>query len=96
MSAWVKAVEAIQIEDGRRYFVARGRREYAPGMFTEWRFQGTNARGRTLFITKPGMATVFIGSEGLRTKMAEMKTLVAVEVPANAHKRWRARDRRLI
>lgn len=91
MSSWVKEVEASEVKDGQQYFVARRRLEYAPGMFSEWRFQGTDSKHRTVFIKKPGIATIFTGGPKLREQLVRMVTLIAVEVPADAHKRWRAR-----
>lgn len=90
----MKEVEASDIKDGQKYFVARRRTEYAPGMYSSWRFQGTDTKRRAVFITKPGIATIFTGGPKLREQLASMKTLVAVEVPADAHMRWRARVRR--
>jgi hypothetical protein len=87
MQKWIKPVEADEIVDGKVYFVARvPESRLAPWMF----YSDRNVKAE--WVMKPGIATQFIGAEPLREKLRGTAGIcVAVEVPADASKRWRAR-----
>lgn len=61
-------------------------------------FYSRGLNGKNLWSVKPGIAIQAYGGEQLVTTFAKNKAkgieLVAIEVPADADKRWRARKRR--
>lgn len=96
MQKWIKAVEATNIEEGKIYFFAK---TYGRGFdfWSQWK------NGRKCWSGKPGIAMRFQGGTDFRADIernqkkfdAEMgdkaPKFMAIEVPADADKRWRAR-----
>lgn len=84
MASWIKPVEHVDVRDGALYFIGiRPRTDRA-----QWYFYARNSRGKVCSSTKPGMALRYVGSQKMRDVLAEKPDLVAIEVPADADKRW--------
>lgn len=87
MQSWVKIVPTAEVKDGAQYFIGK---IVGPGVWLHAR--GLN--GKLQWSEKPGIAIRCEGSDKFRAYLAENTGCVAVEVPADADKRWRARKRR--
>lgn len=53
------------------------------------RYAGTTNKGKGVMTLKPGMADVYVGNDKLRLTLFKHADHIAVEVPADASKRWR-------
>jgi hypothetical protein len=91
MNAFPVVVSVAETKPDQLYFIARGR----PGRFM---FYSRYLSGKCAWSVKPGIAIQAYGGEQLVKTFEKNKAngieLVAVEVPADASKRWRARKRR--
>lgn len=87
---WIKPVESADVVDGKDYFVAARPRNSMQG----YSFQSIGLNGKVCFSSKPGIAMWFKGGDALREQLEKLPTLVALEIPADAHTRWKARQRR--
>lgn len=87
MPEWVKAVEADNVQDGKIYFIGR-RSETHVGIQLFW---SRPLRGKDQWTVKPGIALRYTGDDDFRELLRKNPVAVAVEVPANADQRWRAR-----
>ncbi len=88
MANWIREVEASDVVDGAAYFVAK--RPHDCDCKT-WYFFAENRAGKRMMSIKPGIAMQFNGDDKLRELLKAQADLVAVAVPADADKRWRAR-----
>lgn len=85
--AWIKEVEAENIEGDGVYFIALRRvTRLAPYMF--W---SEYLSGKTGWSQKPGIACQYDGSVIKERMIKEKEKCVAVLVPPDAAKRWKAR-----
>lgn len=89
MRSWIKEVLPCQIEDGKLYFIAT--RHNSPGSYS---FYSRGLNGKKSWSVKPGIAIRFTGGAPLVAELAKNQNLVALEVPVDADKRWKARKRR--
>jgi len=87
MVDWIIEVEPDLIKDGKLYFVAmKPPTEMAPHLFS-----ATGLNGKSCWSQKPGIANRYRGCEKLRKEMRQKTDLIAVDVPANADSKWKAR-----
>lgn len=84
---WIKEVEFADIKDGQLYFIAQ--RPPTDMVMHEFAARGLN--GRDIWSQKPGIARKFEGSEDFRKYMEGKPNLIAIEIPADAATRWKAR-----
>lgn len=88
--AWTTPVEADQIVEGRSYFLA-----FRPmNSMQSYSLYGSDIKGRRVITCKPGIADRFEGNDKLRGILLKHPDHVALEVPADADKRWKRRQRR--
>lgn len=88
---WIKVVALDALDPAKSYFIslrhhdAHGRPHYT--------FYSSYLSGRTTWSTKPGIAIQYQGGDTLRNDILKNNhlDLVALEVPADADKRWKAR-----
>ncbi len=98
MAAWIKEVPTDQLDPSKEYFVSLVR-TYGPANTKSYEFWSQPLRGKECWSGKPGIACRYLGDERLvkfitrnnDTMDKSFQQLVAVEVPADADKRWRAR-----
>jgi hypothetical protein len=88
MKQWDRTpVDPETIELGRLYFLAmKPETEYAPLLYAS---RGLN--GKFCWSVKPGIANKYEGSERLKAELQAKPNLIAIAVPPDADKRWRAR-----
>ena len=87
-ASWINEISAELIEDGKEYFIA-----IKPvTKMVRHLFLATDKNGNARWSQKPGIANSYVGSESMRQEMAAREDLIAVEVPKNAGKKWRARS----
>lgn len=90
-NAFPVVVPVEETKPDRLYFIARG----SPGRFM---YYSRYLSGKHAWSVKPGIAIQCYGGEQLVTTFAKNKAkgidLVAIEVPADAATRWRARKRK--
>jgi hypothetical protein len=89
MSGWIKEIEADAVAEDATYFIARRPRTAMASHL----FYAKNIKGKAIMSEKPGIADRFVGNEKLRAALRECGDLVAIEVPADADKRWKRRKR---
>ena len=89
--AWAKAVPAASVADGTSYFLAHLR---GGSGYEHYVFYARGLNGKAIMSEKPGIAVKYEGGEELRDLLRRHPTLVAIEVPVDAAKRWTARRRR--
>ncbi len=91
MKSWIKVVPIDQLEPTGEYFIAKpvGVPPHE-GML----FYGRGLNGKNTWTTKPGIAIRVYGNEKLVQALNANPGIVAVKVPPDADKRWRARKRR--
>ena len=92
MSDWPKQVPVEQTSEDKLYFIAR---TFSQGRgFDYWSLYLSGKEGWSV---KPGIAMRFYGGAALVKTFAKnpQANLVAIEVPADADKRWRARKHRI-
>lgn len=96
MGKWNKVIASPDdISPDKTYFVAR-QCSYLPNQET-WMYLSRPLKGPKQWATKPGIAIRYRGSPKLAEWMKrsaheiEQKRLVAIEVPADANTRWKAR-----
>lgn len=87
MSNWVKTVEVDDVQDGKTYFIGRRLESNAVGQL----FWSRPLRGKDQWTVKPGIALRYTGDDDFREVLRKNPIAVAIEVPANADRRWRAR-----
>ena len=84
---WITEVEHADIKDHAVYFIAlRPASRSASHMFS-----ACGLNGKTCWSEKPGIAKRYEGGEALREHMRQRNDCIAVQVPADADTRWRAR-----
>ncbi len=89
---WEKEVPIDDIKDDGDYFIAKfndfsGHRNYM------YLARGLNKK--LCWSVKPGIAIRYVGGDGLKEHLAKNNGAhVALEVPKDADKRWKARKRR--
>ena len=88
MKPWNRTpVEAEDIETGKLYFLAmKPVWEYGETLYAS---RGLN--GKFCWAGKPGIANKYAGSEELKAELKAKPDLIAIAVPPDADKRWRAR-----
>ena len=87
---WIKPVAAADVQDGKLYFVGlKPKWKYGA-----WEFWSEGLNGKQRWSIKPGIAMKCVGSDKLRALLAEKAAdgVMAIEVPKDAEKRWRARS----
>lgn len=88
MKNWDKtSVEPDKIETGRLYFLAR-KPVWKYGALV---YAARGLNGKFCWSVKPGIANKYEGSEALKTELLTNPDLIAIAVPPDADKRWRAR-----
>lgn len=92
MSSWIKVVSADHLQEGRKYFL--GKQNPNPQWSNCWRWCSSDINGKDCMSTKPGIATRYSNVEALRKFLKEGTVLQAVEVPDDADKRWKRRQKR--
>ncbi|MDO8416245.1 MAG: hypothetical protein Q7S87_08555 [Agitococcus sp.] len=91
VQAWIKPIEAAQVVERTVYFLALRPRT----TMQSYSLYGTNIKGRSIITCKPGIANRVYGNEKLRELLRNNPDHVALEVPADADKRWHRRSRRI-
>ena len=88
MTSWVKQVPADALAEGVRYFIGK----------TNWvgcyMFVSRDIKGRGVWSVKPGIAVRFTAREA-REFLAEHPDSVVIEIPKDADRRWKRRQKRL-
>ncbi len=92
MSSWIKEVPLAQLQDGQTYFLAKKWESGCAG--TSYVFHSQLLNGKVQWSSKPGIAIRCVANEKLRAILAERADCVAIEIPADADKRGKARKRR--
>jgi hypothetical protein len=87
MSKWIKTVEVDDIEDDKLYFI--GRRSERNGVIHL--FWSRPLRGKNQWSVKPGIAIQYVGNDDFRETLKKNPIAIAIKVPVNADKLWRAR-----
>lgn len=87
-AAWIKVIPVAQLDPKKDYFIGIIRGSEERPCYEFWSRCLNNAKQ---FTSKPGIALRYAGDEGLRTLLDNDARLVAIEVPANAARRWTAR-----
>lgn len=90
MPSWIKPVTATDVQDGKLYFVGLKPQWKYGG----WQFWSEGLDGKQRWSVKPGIAMQCVGSDKLRHLLTEKRGsgVIAIEVPKDADKRWRARS----
>ena len=91
MASWIKEVPLCDLIDGECYFLAR---KWTTGVGLHYLFLSRLANGRPRLSSKPGIAIRCVANDNLRQTLAEHEGYVAVEIPGDADKRWKARKSR--
>ncbi|BBH11781.1 hypothetical protein [Chromobacterium haemolyticum] len=91
VQAWIKIVPADEIIDGEAYFLAVDR---GTGLCRSYMFYSTDIKGKKILSSKPGIAIHVAGNEKLRTILREKPDHVAIQIPADADRRWARRKKR--
>lgn len=91
MQSWAKVVPAEAVKDGQAYFVGK---MLGTGIHAALEFHVRGLDKKLRWGGKPGIAVQYAGSANLRDYLTKNVGCVAVEVPANAAARWKARKRR--
>ena len=88
MSEWIKQIPVAETKEDKSYFIARS---YNNGKSFD--FWSCYLNGKENWSIKPGIAIRYHGGESLIRTFAKnpQAELIAIEVPADADKRWRAR-----
>ena len=88
MRSWIKQVPVADTKEDKSYFVARF---YNNG--NSFDFWSCYLSGKETWSVKPGIAIQYHGGESLIRTFAKNPNinLVAIEVPADANKRWKSR-----
>ncbi len=85
--SWIKEVPVSEIDPAKHYFIAM----HPGGGSSTW-FWSEYLSGKQQWSSKPGIAIRFHGGPGLVAEIEKKGgKICAVEVPADADKRWRAR-----
>lgn len=85
--SWIKKVPLSEIKEGALYFIGMN-----PGGSAQVWFWSQYLSGKETWSGKPGIAIRYKGGPALVAMMKENgEKYFAVEVPADADKRWRAR-----
>lgn len=92
MSSWIKEVTLEQLQEGRAYFLAKKWESECAG--TSYMFHSRLLNGKVQWSSKPGIAVRCVANEKLREILTEHADLVAIEIPADADSRWKARKHR--
>lgn len=88
--SWIKVVPLGRIENDKEYFLAKPPHgDYPPSSF-----YSSDINGKTIISGKPGIAIRFSADTTRQHLTAHPETLIALEVPADADKRWRRRIKR--
>lgn len=90
MAGWIKSVAAGDVENGKLYFIGLKPKWKYGG----WQFWGEWLNGKQKWTVKPGIAVQCTGGDKLRELLTQKAAegVMAVEVPKDADRRWRARD----
>lgn len=97
MPSWIKEVPVAEIVEAKTYFIAR---KWIPGNShtPSYLFHSRLLNGKSDWTSKPGIGIHYVGGAALMEELLKDRgevVLVAIEVPADASKRWKARRRRL-
>lgn len=86
---WIKPVAVADVQNGKLYFVGL-KPKWKYGV---WQFWSEYLNGKTGWSIKPGIAMQCKGGDKLRKLLTEKASdgVIAIEVPKDADKRWRAR-----
>lgn len=87
MSNWIKYAEIDDIQENKEYFIGRRKENNCVGNL----FWSRPLRGKDQWTVKPGIAIKYSGSEDFKEMLRKNPIAIAIEVPANSDKRWRAR-----
>jgi len=91
MTSWIKEVPIDQLVEGKAYFLAK---KWETHMGFSYLFHSRLLSGKEQLSCKPGIAIHCIANDKLRKILIERPNYVAIEIPADADKRWKARKRR--
>ena len=92
MASWIKEVSLAQLQEGQTYFLAKKWESKCAG--TSYMFHSRLLNGKAQWSSKPGIAVRCVANDKLREILTEHADYVAVEIPVDADKRWKARKRR--
>ncbi len=87
MQTWVKIIPLAEVKDDEKYFIGK---VVGPGVWLHAR----GLSGKLQWSEKPGIAVRYEGNDKFREFLTANSGCVAVKVPADADKRWKARKRR--
>jgi len=83
--AWIKEVAIADVVESKAYFLSnKGPMGYY-SFYSEW------MSGKRGWSSKPGIAVQFFGTDQFKAELSKHPDWVALEIPADADKRWRAR-----
>lgn len=85
---WAKIVKPKDIKKGKLYFLSMVQK---PGSMTPQLLWAEGKDGKRIWSEKPGIAIKCKGGSAFKAFMEKDELLVAIEVPKNADRRWRAR-----
>lgn len=88
VQSWIKVSTADEIIDGKDYFLAVERGEEP---HKNYMFYSQDIKGKNILSSKPGIATHIIGNDKLRAILVEHHDHVAIDIPADAERRWKRR-----
>jgi hypothetical protein len=89
MQSWIKFVPVDKIVKGKEYFIGRHRNQGDP-FFEHCDLLGRGLNGKVQWTQKPGIA-LCVSDDTLLDYLKKSPDFKAVEIPADAAKRWKAR-----
>ncbi len=89
--SWIEEVDISSIEDDQAYFLAK-KWESSMGV-ANYLFLSKLLNGKQKFSSKPGIAIRAICNDNFRKILAEHPNYVALKIPMDADKRWKARTK---
>ena len=98
MPSWIKEVPVAEIVEAKSYFIAR---KWIAGnsRTPSYLFHSRLLNGKSDWTCKPGIGIRYVGGAALKEELSKDRgdvILVAIEVPSDASKRWKARKRRFL
>ena len=87
---WIKPVPLSEVRDGALYFIGLPPK----WKYGTWAFWSEWLNGKRAWSEKPSIALQYEGGDELRQLLTKHADVTAVEVPKDADKRWRKRQRR--
>jgi len=86
MQTWIKIIPVEETLESKEYFIGRECRDYCD-------FYCRNKAGKNVWAGKPGIALHFAGGPKMVSDFTKNPhvNLVAIEIPADADRRWSRR-----